>query len=891
MEWFNILMARLRALFRRESVLRDIEEELRIHVEIETEANIERGMSPDEARAAALKSFGALVRNTERGYDIRGGGWLETFWQDMSYGLRMMLKNPGFTTIAVLTLAFGIGANTAIFSVVNPLVFNPLPYPHPAQLVWVTQDFQGNEIIGAEAYLTWQAQSKTLDHMAAFRAGTIRVGEQDDSEVINQVWASASLFPTLGVAPWLGRSFTPEETLPGGPPVIILSHDFWQRRFGGDPSVVGRSVPFGRGSHLILGVMPPGFRFLPESRVGGNIDVWAPLPIDPQRELNGKGTSILDNVIGRMKPGVTPEQARSELDLISRNYHQTHPRNLPPGIQVLVTPLAERLVGHLRRGLLTLFGSVGFVLLIACANVANLLLARANARQKEMAIRAAIGAGRGRLVRQMLTESLLLSVIGGVAGLLLAWLGVKTLVALAPDNLAQLRVSMIDASTLGFAFLASLVTSVAAGLIPALQASRIDLNESLKDGARRAAVFTRARTRRVSPALVISELALTLVVLSGAGLLIKSFILLRASETGYDPKNLLTLGIPLSPAKYPPGSTQLNHFREELLTRINALPGVKGAVASGALPMFDTGARNRSLLTVVGRPPDPESQKAPVESYDVSPDYFRVMGMQFRAGRGFMEQDNKNAPPVIVVNETLARRYFAGENPIGKRIFYSDDKDRVESVIVGVASDVKRYGLEVESQPEVYSPYPPIPYLEPFILLAVRTATDPLKLAPVVRRQVRELEANQSIVDVMTMEQRLAESVAPRRFQTLLFGLFAAVALVIATVGIYGVISYAASQRTHEIGIRVALGARGADVLWMVIWQGMSLTLIGVAIGLAAAIALTRLMKNLLFNVSATDPTTFSIIVLLLVGVAMIASYIPARRATKVDPLIALKYE
>src|SRR5262245_23309081 len=751
MKWFNILMARLRALFRRERVLRDIEEEWRVHVEMETETNIKRGMSPDEARAKALKSFGNLSRKTELGYDIRGGGWLETLWQDLRYGLRMILKNPGFTTIAVLTLALGIGANTAIFSVVNALVFNPLPYPNPAQLVWVTQDFHGNEIIGAEGYLTWQAQSKTFDHMAAFTAGTIRLGEQDDSEVINQVRASASLFPALGVAPRLGRSFTQEETLPGGPPVIILSHDFWQRRFGGDPSVVGRSVQFGRGSRLILGVMPPGYRFLPESRVGGNIDVWAPLPIDPQRELKGEGTSILDNVIGRMKPGVTPEQARSELDMIIRNYHQTHPRNVHPGIKVRVTPLAERLVGHLRRGLLTLFGSVGFVLLIACANVANLLLARANARQKEMAIRAAVGAGRGRLVRQMLIESLLLSVIGGVAGLLLAWLGVKTLVALAPDNLAQLRVSRIDGSALSFTFLATLLTGGAAGLIPAAQASQIDLNESLKDGLRSAIFLKRKSARRVSPALVIGELALTLVLLIGAGLLIKSFILLRSSETGYNPKNLLTLGIPLSPAKYPPGSAQLNHFREELLARINALPGVQGAV-TGALPMFDTGIRNSSRLTVVGRPPEPESQKAPVESYDVSPDYFRVMGMQLRAGRGFTERDDENAPPVIVVNETLARRYFAGEDPIGKRTLDKGIKHTVEWTIVGVVADVKRYGLEAESQPEVYSPYPQFPYLEPFMLLAVRTAGDPLKLAPAVRQQVREIEVNKPIVDVMRLE-------------------------------------------------------------------------------------------------------------------------------------------
>src|SRR5262245_4838762 len=875
MKWFNILKARLRALFRRETVLQDIEEELRVHVEMETETNIERGMSPDEARAAALKSFGSLSRNTERGYDIRGGGWLETLWQDMRYGLRMMLKNPGFTTIAILTLALGIGANTAIFSVVNALVFNPLPYPNPAQLVWVTQDFHGNEIIGAEGYLTWQAQSKTFDHMAAFTAGTIRLGEQDDSEVINQVRASASLFPALGVAPRLGRSFTPEETLPGGPPVIILSHDFWQRRFGGDPSVVGRSVPFGRESRLILGVMPPGFRFLPESRVGGNIDVWAPLPIDPQRELKGEGTSILDNVIGRMKPGVTPEQARSELDMIIRNYHQTHPRNVPTGIQVRVTPLAERLVGHLRRGLLTLFGSVGFVLLIACANVANLLLARANVRQKEMAIRAAIGAGRGRLIRQMLTESLLLSVLGGVAGLSLALLGVNALTPLIPEYLAHLKESGIDGAALGFTFLASLLTGVIAGAIPALQASRIDLNESLKESARGAAFSKRQGARRVSPALVVGELALTLALLTGAGLLIKSYLRAQAVDPGFNPENLLTMSTPLSPARIP--IAQRKNISEELLTRINNLPGVKIA-AMGPIP-----------LTGSGTDGDGPSQSVIIAIY-VSNNYFRAMGMQLRKGRVFTELDNENSPPVVVINEAVARSSYRGEDPIGKLVGYQLPDREVEAAIVGVVSDVKSYGLDAGAELFEYRSLHQNANISVGVLL-VRTAGDPLNLATAVREQVRAVNPNIPVVDVMSMEQILARSLAPRRFQMQLFGLFAAVALIIATVGIYGVISYAVSQRTHEIGIRMALGAQAGDVLRMVVRLRMVLTLIGVALGLAAALALARVMKNLLFEVSPADPATFALIALLLIAVALIASYIPARRATKVDPLQALRHE
>jgi putative ABC transport system permease protein len=876
------LAAKLRAIFGDRRADLELEDEIETHLRLLAERYVRQGMTRDEAASAARRQFGNITMLKEANREMRGIRFIETIYQDVRYGLWMLKRNPGFTCVAVLTLALGIGANTAIFSVVNALVFNPLPYRDPQQLVWITDVFRGNEALGSDLYLIWQAQSKTFDHLATFIPGTIQLTGQDKGERIYQVAATASLFPALGVAPRLGRAFTPEEDRPGAPPVMILSHEFWQRRFGGAPSVIGRSVTFGGEIRSIIGVMPPGFRFIPASRVGGNVDVWVPLALE--------SGPILDSVFGRMKPDISIEQARSELDLIFRNYQQSNP-NVPPDQQIRVTPLAERLFGHLRRGLLTLFGSVGFVLLIACANVANLLLARANVRQKEMAIRAAVGAGRGRLIRQMLTESLLLSVIGGAAGLLLAWWGVKTLVALAPDNLIQLRMSRIDGSVLGFAFLATLLTSVAAGLIPALQASRIDLNESLKGGARSAAFFIRSRTWRAPPALVIGELALTLVVLIGAGLLIKSFLLLRAIDLGYNPKNLLTLGIPLDDTKYPPGSEQLNNFHRKLLMRIKALPGVQDAVISGRLPMVDTGPMFMSPLTIVGRPPEPGSHKPPVESlvFDVSAEYFRAMGMQLRAGREFNERNDRNAYPIIV-NETLVWRYFAGEDPIGKRIQGSDDRDPVFT-IVGVVADVKRYGLEEEPQPEIYSYLQSPTSFPAFMILAVRTARDPLKLVPAVRQQIRELDANQGIIDVMTMDQRLDESVAPRRFQLLLFGLFAAVALVIATVGIYGVISYAVNQRTQEIGIRMALGAQASDLLRMVIWRGMSLALIGVALGLAAAFALTRVMKNLLFNVSATDPATFALIALLLVGVALIASYIPARRATKVDPLQALRHE
>jgi putative ABC transport system permease protein len=544
-----------------------------------------------------------------------------------------------------------------------------------------------------------------------------------------------------------------------------------------------------------------------------------------------------------------------------------------------VTPLGDSPVGPLRLGLLALFGAVSIILLIACANVANLMLARGAMRQKEMAIRAALGAGRRRLVRQMLTESLLLSICGGVAGLLLALLGVKALVPLIPDDLAHLKDSGIDAAALGFTFLVSLLTGVVAGLIPALQTSQIDLNESLKEGAGSAAFAIRVRARRVSPALVIGELALTLALLAGAGLLIKSFLRLRAVEPGYNPENVLTVTIPLYSASYQP--TQQKVFARDLLTRINSLSGVKVA-AIGALPLR------------VGDRPNEVSRD--VCCYNVSVDYFRALGLQLRAGRGFTEQDHENAPAVMVINETHARRHFAGEDPIGKRINYGDYYDRQrEGTIVGVVADVKRFGLEsgVQDSEVYHSVLQDVVFSDGVgnIHLLIRTAGDPLKLAPAVREQVWAINPNLPVVDVMTMEQRLAEAVAPRRFQMLLFGAFAVVALVLAAVGVYGVIAYSVSRRTHEIGIRMALGAAPRDVLLMVVRQGMSLALIGVALGLAAALALARLMENLLFNVKATDPATFAGISLLLISVAALAAYLPARRATKVDPLLALRHE
>jgi putative ABC transport system permease protein len=868
------LMGRLRGLFEDRRANQELDDEIDTHLRLLTERFVRQGMSEAEAAQAARRQFGNITLLKEVNREMRGIRFIETLFQDVRYGLWMLRRNPGFACVAVLTLSLGIGANTAIFSVVNAVFLKPLPYPDPQRLVWITGVIFETELIGAADYIHFQERSKTFDHLAAFSSsGQIYLTGRGEPERLDLVEVTTTLFPALGVAPQLGRAFTPEEDRPGGPPVVILSHALWQRRFGGDPSIIGQSVTLNGRDRQVIGVMPPDFKFIQKA------DVLLPRALDVQEALRNDreegGLRALGNIIGRLKPGFSLEQGQSELNSILQHLKQENPKR-EHVLRAVVTPLAERLFGNLRLGLLAQFGAVGFILLIACANVANLLLARANVRQKEMAIRAALGAGRGRLVRQMLTESLLLSVCGGVAGLLLALMSVNALAPLIPDNLAHLREGRIDGAALGFTFLASLLTGVTAGIIPALQASRIDLNESLKEGARGVASSKRQGARRVSPALVVGELALALALLTGAGLLIKSYLRVQTVDPGFNTENLLTMAIPLYTAKYP--IAQRTIINQELLTRINSLPGVKVA-AIGPIPMTE----------IVPAADGPSVSVINIKL--VSNDYFRAMGMQLRKGRGFTELDNENSPPVVVINEAVARStYTRGEDPIGKLVNYQLPGRIVKGTIVGVVADVKSNGLEARAELVEYRSLLQNANASGGALM-VRTTGDPLNLVPAVREQVRAINPNIPVLDVMTMEQRLANSLAPRRFQMLLFGLFAAVALFISVVGIYGVISYAVSQRTHEIGIRMALGAQASDVLRMVIWRGMSLVLIGVALGLAAAFALTRVMKNLLFEVSATDPATFSLIALLLVGVALIASYIPARRATKVDPLQALRHE
>ncbi|MGH9937369.1 MAG: ADOP family duplicated permease [Blastocatellia bacterium] len=877
------LFHRLRASLRRGKIEREMDAELRFHLEMETAENIRRGMSEEEARRAALRSFGGVEQVKEAYRDISRFRRPEEFWQDARYGARMLLKRPGFTFVAALALAAGIGANTAIFSVVNAVLLKPLPYYDPQRLVWVSETWPSRniELVLSPDYIEWKAQSNAFEHLIAFAPGAVNLTRRGEPERLVCVYSTANLFPALGITPVVGRAFTPEEDRTGGAAVALLSHGLWQRRFGGDPNIVGQSLTLEGESHLIIGVIPAEFQ------LSRGAELLLPLRLNAEQELRREQMSVV-NVVGRFKADSSIERAREELNLIAQRIEQANPKQFP-GAQIRVTPLGERLVGDLRRPLQALFGAVAFVLLIACANVTNLLLARSAGRVSEMAIRAALGAGRWRLIRQTLTESLLLSALGGAAGFLLAAWGVKALVALSPDNLARVKESGIDGAVFGFTLVVSLLTGVVAGLIPALQTSQINLSDALKEGAGNAAASLRRGARRAMPALVIGELALTLALLIGAGLLIKSFLQLRAVEMGYNPENVLTLRIQLNSSKYPPGAPQQKTYFQELLARLEALPGAQAAAISAGLPL--TGISGRAPLTIEGRPPVHDSQKPLMETNEISHDYFRVMGMRLRAGRAFTELDNETALPVAIINETIARRYFPGEDPLGKRILFGHPTPRAWT-IVGVAPDVKRYGLEDEVRPEFYRPYLQEEQLLAFNMkLSVRATGDPLNLAAAVRQQAHAVDPDQPVYSVMTMEQRLAESVAPRRFQMLLFGVFAAVALAMAAVGIYGVISHSVSLRAHEIGIRMALGARQRDVLRMVVAQGMRLALIGLAIGLTGAFALTRVMESLLFSVSATDPATFASVSLLLAGVAFLGAYIPARRATKVDPVVALRHE
>ncbi|MDQ3687842.1 MAG: ABC transporter permease [Acidobacteriota bacterium] len=807
---------------------------------------------------------------------------MKTLLQDLRYGLRILLRKPGFTAVAVLTLALGIGANTAIFSVVNAVLLRPFPYESPERLVILQERISERDLPASYLnFADWRDQNSVCSSMAAVRTReNFNFTGAGEPERLQGRIVSASFFSTLGVRPIRGRDFLAEEDRPGAPPAVILSYGFWQRRFGADESVVGKQLTLNNQSFTVVGITPANFQF------GTDADVSVPIGLSADRfRLRGKDPGIL--VVARLKPEVSLTQAEAELNTIAARLEQQHP-DTNAGRRVRITSLHESFVGDVRQPLMILLGAVGLVLLIACANVANLLLVRAAARQKEIALRAALGAGRARIIRQLLTESVLLSVLGGVLGMLLALWGMGLITSYLPDGIPRLRETGIDAPVFGFTLVVSLLTGVLFGLAPALQVSRTNLTETLKEGDR----GSTGRRQHLRSVLVVSETALTLALLVGASLLVRSFWRLQQVDPGFNPQNLLAMQISVNAGADEGG--RVADFFEQLHQKVGTLPGVESVSISNGLPI--EGA-NQPPFIIEGRPrPEPGKEPAGIR-YTVSPDYFRTLGIVLLKGRVFTAEDTRDGQPVVIIDEALARQHFQNEDPIGKRLAQAlPNSPSLE--IVGVVRHVEHYSLDGQApvQAQFYTnfnqlPLQSLPTQVRRINLLVRTATDPLNLASAVRSQVQALNKDQAVFNVRTMEQIVAQSVAARRFSALLLAVFAAVALVLASVGIYGVMSHVVEQRTHEIGIRMALGAQGRDVSRMVIGQGMKLALVGVGVGLLASLALMRLMKSLLFGVSATDPATFALIALLLTLVALVACWIPARRATKVDPMVALRYE
>jgi len=801
---------------------------------------------------------------------------MDSIIKDIRYGVRGLLKRPGFTAIALVALALGIGANTAIFSLVNAVVIRPLPFPDPDRLVWVYGNIRNGgsrASVSPPDFLDYRSQNKTFEQFAASGTQPLAVNLTGSGEP-ERLFASAvtgNYFDTFGITPAIGRTFTIDNEKPGSDQVTVLSHAFWQKRFGGDTDIVGKTITLDSKSYQILGVMPAGVSF-PQSA-----ELWIPMSFDGDPDMKVRKAHFL-RPIGRLKPGVTLTQAQADTDMIAGRLEQQFPES-NTGWNLRLLSLREQLVGGTRTMLFVLFGAVGFVLLIACANVANLLLVRAAARQKEIALRTALGASRLRIIRQMLTESLLLSILGGALGALLAVWGVQLLVTLSADSLPPTVNVTIDPNVLAFTFVISILTGLLFGLAPAFRTAKVNLIDSLKDGARGAEGTLRNRTRSL---LVVFESAIAVVLLIGAGLLVRSLIALQRVDPGFDSNNVLTLRIDLPRQKYA-GEGKPAKFFEELETRISSIPGVQTVGLITELPM--SGQLNDLPFTVEGRPPVTVDQAFDADFRLVNQHYFNALHIPLLRGRNFTEQEVREGKPVTLVSQQLVDTVFPNEDPMGKRLISAIGGTAFE--IIGVVGDIRHRSLQRPPFAAMYFPTLNSNRMN----LVVRTQNDPLSIVGAVRQQVQALDRDQPISAVKRMSDWVDSSVSSQRYSTTLLAAFAVLAMILAATGIYGVMSYTAAQRTHEIGVRMALGARRFDVLKLVVRQGMLLTLVGVILGLTGAFALTRVMQSLLFGVTAKDPFTFAVVAALLSAVAFIACLVPALRATRVDPLIALRYE
>jgi putative ABC transport system permease protein len=799
---------------------------------------------------------------------------MQTLWQDLRYGARMLLKQPVFTLIAVLTLALGIGANTAIFSLVNAVLLRPLPFAESERLVWTWGEFSGGNRASTSPpdFLDYRAQNRCFEELAAMMFKSFNLTGSGEPDRVVGSMVTANFFQALGVKLVHGRAFLPEEERSGPAQVAIIGQGLWRRRFDGDPQIIGKTITLDGRSHTVVGVAPDATRVLQEA------EIWTPLPFDDP-EMKVRRFHFL-RAVGRFKRGVTLQQAQADIDAVSAGLEKLYPESNKDW-RLRLVPMREFLVGETRRPLYVLLGAVGLVLLIACANVANLTLSQAARRQKEVALRHALGAKRMRLIRQLLTESALLSVIAGTIGLLLAWWGADLLMILAEDSIPRVGEIALDNRVLGFTMLVSLLTALLFGLAPALQASRPDLNETLKEGGKGGG--SSSRMMRARNALIVVEVAMALVLLVGAGLLIKSFRRLQEVEPGFDPRNLLTMRLFLPQSKYAEPKQQQAFF-EQALKRIGSLPGVQAVGTATWIPTLGGGD---TYFTIEGKPfPDP-NRKVTAFNPMVSHDYLRAMKIPLIKGRHFTEPETKEEKAkTVIINEAFARAYFADDEPLGKRLII-DMGEPWTCEIIGVAGDTTQFALDVGAYPLMY-----VPSIRAGVAaVVIRSSGDPLALTASVREAVREVDRDLPIANIRSMDQIMSSMSGDARFRTLLLGVFAAVALLLAAIGIYGVISYSVAQRAREIGIRIAIGAQNRDVLRLVVGQGMKLALIGVGVGIAGALAFTRVLSGLLFNVSATDPLTFVGVSTLLALVALLACYVPARRAMNVDPMVALRCE
>jgi putative ABC transport system permease protein len=900
MKNFGIMRRWLSSVVDRKAAKQEIDEELRFHIDQRTAENIAVGMSSEEAAREARKRFGNLQSVREQCRDFRRANFGETLAQDARFGLRMLRKNPGFATAAVLTLAIGIGANTAIFSVINGILFRPLPFPEPDRIVMLWGNSStlivGTQELPAEALdlPEWRAQTRSFEQIAAFRPSQADISGEGEPERLPGVQVTGNLFLLLGTKPMLGRTFTAEEEQPGTDKVAVISHALWMRRFGGDTNLLGQSITINGERRTVVGIMPPGFSFPPGAEMPSLYnflplpELWLPLaePSDFWHHDENRVNRTLI-AIARIKSNVTLAQAQSEMNALAMRQAREHPTS-HAGWTIALRPLPLQVAGGTRAILFLLFGVVTLVLLIACANVASLLLCRSTARRREMAVRAAVGAGRGRIIRQLLTESLVLSILGGALGLLFAVWAIRLLPSFSPPGIPPLDEITVDGHLLAFTAIIALITGVSFGLVPAWSGSGIDLTRSLTANSRIGMAADRHSVHRL---LVVGEVALAVILLTGAGLMIKSFMRLRTVEPGFDPSRVAAFELKLTGERYE-NETRVRQFFHEAREKLAHLAGVRSVAAVAHLPL---GASVEITgLIVEGRPLPTPAARVPTQIQVVTPGYFATMGITLLRGRDFTEEDTANAPLVCIINETLARSAFRGVDPLGKRIRLGDGTpDEVNNPflsIIGVARDVRGIALEVQPNPEVYFPLGVVQ--RKAMTFTVRAeAAGFTTLEKAVRAQMKSIDPALPVANYCAMEGLVSNALARPRFSTLLFGLFAAIALMLTIVGVYGVVAFGAAQRTREIGIRIALGARPRSILGLIIGQGMLPVLAGLGAGLAGALGLTRFMSNQLYEVKAADLATFGAVAVILLTTALLACWLPARRAAKVDPMTALRYE